>query len=41
MSLVKPQRNTHLRIRFQIERMKLKFWWKHFIHLISLPCTKH
>ena len=41
MLLVKPQRNIHFRIRFQIERMKMRLWWKHLKHHLTLPFLKN
>ncbi len=40
MFLVKSQRNIHFWVRFQIESMKLEFWWKHLRYLVALFYTK-
>jgi hypothetical protein len=37
--MVKSQRNINLRVRLQIEGMKLKFWWKHLAHIASNLCN--
>ena len=41
MALVKSQRNVHLWVRFQIESMKLRLWWKHLKHLAASLFSKH